>query len=198
MPGHLQLVNDHTHIGGQRLSAEALGKAIGRPGDRAEPIRFARTKELEGLAVDSARAGVPVELAISLLAQRRLVIDTLEELIPSGLQRLLDQAAADQRTGIPLNGAAAGYLRDLQRYKSIDVPELSTPLIVPLPLRVVDRLLSADRYRDVTSAFLGQARRWEIASVTQGQVMTEWAATAVAQALAREIYKPSARRKSPG
>jgi hypothetical protein len=186
MPGHLQLVNDGTRASGTRLDVEALAPAIGRPGDRCEPVHLDRTEALQELASTAPKAGLPLELAVSLLMQRQLVLDDLEAAEIRGGGVPPDHTARQASTSVPLCGAAAGYVRDLQRRCPLEAADLLEGVLVPLPFRIVDRLRATDRHRGLSSRWLDQARRWEIASAVQGRTMAEWSMLALVRSTASD------------
>lgn len=132
------------------------------------------------MATAASAEGMTMKLAVSLLAQRQLVVDDLEAIGYGGAEAVLDQASAATSPAIALCGPTAGYVRDLQRQRPLPPQHLPERLLIPLPVRIVDRLLAGDRYRGLDPAQLDQARAWELASALRGRTMAEWAILVIA------------------
>ncbi|MGH2383257.1 MAG: hypothetical protein ACRDG7_18840 [Candidatus Limnocylindria bacterium] len=139
------------------------------------------------LAAAAARAGLPLELGVSLLVQQRLIQDALGALVPTRLSELLDQTASKSSIQLPLSSVSVAYLRDLQARQTLSPAELTDPTLIPIPFRLIDQMLAHKNEPVLDPASLERARAWEMASVVRGQTMAEWAGLVVAAALGEEV-----------
>jgi hypothetical protein len=148
----------------------------GRPSDQLEPWWLELDAAVRSLARATRTAGVMFELAVPLVAERRLISLDLERIGRPGMAALLDERAAAARTGFALSGASAVYLRQLTATGTRQPAPTGDMVLVSIPARLADRLL-ADPVLSIAprSGEVDAALRWERAAVARGRTMTEWA-----------------------
>jgi hypothetical protein len=152
-----------------------------RPGERREPLTLPRLPN--NLAVAAEARGLELSCAVELCLERALVLRDLADLDRLGLYaRVLDRAA---RTPVrrPLSPAKARYLQMLVTAR--DRPPVPSgadssknKAVVDVPLRLFPRVLDIVDEAILGDCDLHAALQIEIAAVSDGRTMSEWAAFA--------------------
>jgi len=89
----------------------------------------------------------------------------------------LDVLAASAEVVIGLSEAQSAYLRVLSRGSAQQTGAL--PRLLPVPMRLIERIGQEGLVRRVDPALLETALLWERAAVLSGRTMSEWAALAL-------------------
>jgi hypothetical protein len=156
--------------------------AIVRDGDWREPLAFTLEPAVAARLASARKAGIPVELAVALAIERALV---LADAAACGtgresLEALLDDAASRARASEVVLGPGqidARYALSLQRAKPLPWQEIaagSVEVLIPCRLHLRGAQIRLD-VESVELAALKQARAWEIAAVSEGMLLSEWA-----------------------
>lgn len=142
------------------------GESYGRP-DVSLATRRA-------LAIASADASVPLDVAATLICEAGLLLDRLEQRRVRCARSLLDQAACSSRVTRALTAANADYLRALScRSWRRDRSELD------LPVRVLARVGDRLEQRLARCELLEAAIRWEIGALLSERSMGNWGSEVV-------------------
>jgi hypothetical protein len=161
----------------RRQAAPPRARPARRPGERHEPL---------GLDADGAGAlrrlaacaGLPVDLAATLLIEARMSLDWLE-----ALSRDVSLLAYEPEP-VALSAAEADYLRALTVGRALGraVPHVDDgPTTIVLPVRLVARA-APEVVRRAVEGDLEQAIAMEVRALRGGMLMGEWAARAAAVA----------------
>lgn len=151
-----------------------------RPGDRHEPWTLSADRALCRIAEDAVRLGLDFELAIRLVVETAL---TARDLLAAGVGLAsIDEQAKRTRVRRPVDAAGSSYLRRLLREELGETPVLGSTVNVGLPMRLTARLLGADLHDLLAGANVPRAREWEIAALSEGMTLSEWAAWAALRA----------------
>ncbi|WCB95668.1 hypothetical protein DSM104299_04417 [Baekduia alba] len=183
---HLHLVEGELAV---EQSPEFEFKIVRRPGEQldaflAQPSLVTVVREI---ATQAARRGLLLDLATALVVEHGLVLEQIREISrcdAESLARSLDGAAAVAVHDHVARGPEADYLRALIRARDRDVrfvqqPDVSSSVLA-LPVRLLNRGSEAVG-RGMANGSLDVALNWEIAAVTGGQSMGEWAAWQLVQ-----------------
>lgn len=154
----------------------------GRPGDWSEPLTLPGL-DLISIARAAQIGGVERDLAVALLLERRLLLDTLAaaNILAGTSESLLDTAAARERMTIGPRRLYAGYIRSLTRGAAHEFSV--SPEHVALPLRLHAAASALDG-STIAAGDLPQALRWEIASASTAMFMREWGLSVTLHSLA--------------
>lgn len=147
-----------------------------RPSERFEPWPLAEeTARL--LAEAAARHGLPPETAGPLLIERALLEEDFAARGLGAMTARLDEVAARAEVEIELSEAQSAYLQVLSRGRA----ELAVayPRLLPVPMRLIERLGEEGVVKRLDPAPLGDALLWERAAVLSGRTMSEWAVLAM-------------------
>lgn len=144
-----------------------------RAGDRLEPWTLPTSPVITRLLERAAAAGLDAELAVRLCVEQALVRVTLcgVSVDPRGL----DQVAAQRRFERRLTDRDAAYAGRLTHTTGATLPVAASPSVVGLPLRLAGQLDDAQLPELLRDADPVQARSWELAALSEGRTMTEWA-----------------------
>jgi hypothetical protein len=163
------------------LRDEGVTTQLVRDGDWREPFEVVLDENTADDLRAARVAGFPIELAIVLGLERRLVLLDAHE---CGLDRRLAEAAFDaaadrDRCVLPGPGATdARYVLALQRLQGrVRGPELRAgvaEVLLPCRLHARARLVDISDC-PVSVPALQQARAWELAAACDGRLMGEWA-----------------------
>jgi hypothetical protein len=161
--------------GAARFGLENLADArqfSWRPGDRCEAVAFRDRDALQEVTFAATRAGIDPRLAVILLAEQHLCASGLDD----AEVEHLDLLARRQEVQIRLAPANRAYLRNLRsRVSAGEAPRIELgPL--PIPVRLIDRLLSTGPDTCLDADRLPAALNWERAAIASGMTMGEWAA----------------------
>ncbi len=121
------------------------------------------------VAIAAADAGVPLDVAATLLCEAGLLLDRLGKRRVSHARELLDRAASASRVTRALSSAHADYLRALScRSWRRDRAEID------IPARVLAR--AGERLEDFLShgELLESSIRWEIGALLAERSMASW------------------------
>lgn len=158
-----------------------------RPSERFEPWPLAEDTARH-LAEAAARHGLPPETAGPLLIERALLEEDFAACRLSPTTARLDELAAGAQVAIELSEAHSAYLRVLSH--GIAKRSLAHPRLLPVPIRLIERMGEQGPAGRLDPAALGSAIQWERAAVLGGRTMSEWAALAML-----EIALSSRRRR---
>jgi hypothetical protein len=156
-------------------------RAARRPGERCEPIRIDVTAELHALEGQAAKAGLSLDLALTLCWERHRVrkrlLTLLEPREATTTIAALDAVAATCRIEDAVSPALAAYVRHLLQPSARTVAALpaTDAVTVAMPARIAGDVTA----RELAGVVVGEdpvaARAWEIAAALQGMVIGEWA-----------------------
>jgi hypothetical protein len=150
-----------------------------RPGERREPLSVQVPLVL---AAAAAERQLDAACAAELCLERALVVADLAALGRSGLYKPLLVAAPEATVTRPLPGAKARYLQMLlaaRLYKRATADTTDGNSVVDVPLRLFPRVIEVvDQLTASGDAELAEALELEIAAVSDGRTMCEWAALA--------------------
>lgn len=160
--------------------SEAIGvedpPALTRPSDRFEGWSATEASVLRVRAA-ARRASIPLTTALVIVVERALIG---LELADRGLARHaahLDAIASRTTVTKPLSDGLSEYLRAL--YDGGSAHEDALPSLVPIPMRLTERVLAVSVDELLRPDLLPSALVWERAAVACGLTMTEWATSAL-------------------
>ena len=137
-----------------------------RPGELHEALALPHYTAKD-LVERAARSGLTVDVAASLALEAghlRMRLPQLQQLRPCG---------GEISTALP--EASARYLRSLTMGRRRHSAPARVPSTVAIPIRLIPRLGATDIEELIDLVPLEQAIAWEIAAVSTGQTMSEWA-----------------------
>jgi hypothetical protein len=183
---HLRLVEGDLAL---EQSPDFESKIVRRPGERVDAFvaQPSLVTVVRKVATQAARRGLLLDLASALVVEHGLVLEQIRAISrcdAESLARSLDVAAAAAVHDHVAPGPEADYLRALIRARNRDVrfvrqPDVSSSVLA-LPVRLLNRGTEAVG-RGMANGSLDVALNWEIAAVTGGQSMGEWAAWQLVQ-----------------
>jgi hypothetical protein len=157
-----------------------------RPGERREPLLLHGVPR--SLASAAAERGLELGCAIELCLERALVLRDLEAVGRASLYPRLLALAEPARVRRALPQAKARYLQFLvgarERSRGGSHDGCGGDVTIDVPLRLFPRVVDVAEDADLDATALCEALRLEIAAVSDGRTMSEWAALA-ALALSR-------------
>ncbi|MGH2921133.1 MAG: hypothetical protein ACRDKU_03605, partial [Gaiellaceae bacterium] len=149
-----------------------------RPSERFEPWPLAE-EAARHLAEAAVRHGLPPETAGPLLIERALLEEDFAARGLSAMTARLDELAAKAEVKFELSEAQSAYLRVLSRGRAKQSVAHRHPRLLPVPMRLIERMGQEGLVRRLDPAALGAALLWERAAVLSGRTMSEWAALAM-------------------
>lgn len=146
-----------------------------RPSERFEPWPLAE-ETARPLAEAAASHGLPPETAGPLLIERALLVEDFAALGLGARTARLDELAARAGVEIELSEAQSAYLRVLARGSA---KAAACPRLLPVPMRLIERIGKEGLAKRLDPAPLGVALLWERSAILSGRTMSEWAALAM-------------------
>jgi hypothetical protein len=148
-----------------------------RPADRLEPWPLNASPSIDAFADACIEERLPVALAARLVVERALVVEAITAATDRSvveLSEMLDRSGEEAAVTLPLSPALAAYLRLLRRRDRRDV---GRPALLPLPVRLRDRLRDREPTALLDPKVINSALSWERAAASCGMTMMEWSAT---------------------
>lgn len=128
------------------------------------------------------RSSVATTTAFAIVVERALIERDLEHRGLAQRARELDAIAARTTVKTPIGDGLSEYLRVLYDHRA----EVSAPPpLVPIPMRLTERISAAVLDELLDPDLLPSALRWERAATVSGLTMTEWAAFALLDLVSR-------------
>jgi hypothetical protein len=150
-----------------------------RPGERREPLPFFRVPP--PLAAKAAERGLDLRCAVELCLEQALLVRDLDELGRLSIYPQLLEIAAATRMKRALPAPKARYVQMLLAASgglpvAVSTEPRTSDAIIDVPLRLFPRVLDVVEGTAFGATALDDAVRLEIASVSDGRSMVEWAA----------------------
>jgi hypothetical protein len=163
-------------IDGGRIDASGVPEPpLTRPGDRLEGWPATRAVVLRMHAA-AERSSVASPTAFAIVVERALIERDLEQRGLAQRAGDLDAIAVRATVKTPISDGLSEYLRVLYDHRAeVGAP----PPLVPIPMRLTERISAAVLDELLNPDLFPSALRWERAAAVSGLTMTEWAAFAL-------------------
>lgn len=167
--------------GGRTDASGAPEPPLTRPGDRLEgwPATRAAVQRMRAAA---ERSSVATTTAFAIVVERALIQRDLEQRGLAQRAPELDAIAARMTVNTPISDGLSEYLRVLYDHRA---KESAPPPLVPIPMRLTERISAAVLDELLDPDLFPSALRWERAAAVSGLTMTEWAAFALLDLVSR-------------
>jgi hypothetical protein len=157
-------------------AAPSPGALRARPGDRREGWSACEPSLVAEVADSAAGRRIDVPTALSMVIERRLILLELGSAQADAIGVALDQAAGKTSVRKELSQPSSAYLRGLLHGMDGDLPSGPPRRSIAFPARLGDRLSSVwPPDPALTRPEFESALSWEVAAVTTGFTMSEWA-----------------------
>lgn len=146
-----------------------------RPYERLEPWPLTEETARRLAAAANARQ-LPFETTGALVVERTLLARDLSMPGRDSFTTALDEIASRMRVERALTEPQSAYLRALSPSRLPAVRTANLPHLLPLPMRLIERIGEGGLDGAVDVTLLESALLWERAAVLNGRTMSEWAA----------------------